>query len=297
MKTVIYPDFLYIGVARAGSSWLYECLREHPEVFVPLAKDIEFFDNNYEKGSEWYLSFFKAGKHKKAVGELSHDYYLLPGTEKRIYQLLPDAKLICILREPVDKMISHYLFTRRLYPGNNIRFEDLISDTRKISRAENFALSTDIGLNIESVDYYSRLLPFYRDFPREHILVLFYDELKEDPSLFIAGIYDFLGVSSGFKPSALNERVNPASKARIPVVANTVYEAARIFRKLGFQNLVGWVKQNKFIHRLIHKEIKEDVYIPDSLKQKVKDFASRYYGELSELIGRPLPPGWFEDYI
>ena len=73
----VYPDFLYIGASKAGSSWIYEILREHPEVFVPLAKDIQFFDWHYDKGIDWYLSFFRPGRGKRAIGEVSHDYFLV----------------------------------------------------------------------------------------------------------------------------------------------------------------------------------------------------------------------------
>ena len=72
------PTFLYIGAARAGSSWMYEILREHPDVFVPLAKDIYFFDKHYDRGLQWYRSFFASAGGRRAIGELSHDYYLRP---------------------------------------------------------------------------------------------------------------------------------------------------------------------------------------------------------------------------
>ena len=60
----VYPTFLYIGAPKAGSSWLYEILREHPEVFVPTAKDTQFFDYYFDKGFDWYLSHLGGEREK-----------------------------------------------------------------------------------------------------------------------------------------------------------------------------------------------------------------------------------------
>ena len=78
---IVYPNFLYIGAEKAGSSWIYEILREHPQVYVPPAKDIQFFDKNFDKGIEWYLSLFGSGAGQIAIGEVSHDYFLAQETD------------------------------------------------------------------------------------------------------------------------------------------------------------------------------------------------------------------------
>lgn len=293
---VVHPDFLYIGAARAGSSWIYECLREHPQVFVPVAKDIEYFDNNFTRGREWYLAFFQEGKGRKAVGELSHDYYLLETTARRIHDLLPQARLICSLREPVDKMISHYLYARRLHPRLRFDFTDLIADPDKISRTGNHPLSTEIDLTIESVDYYRKLLPFFSLFPRENILVLFYDDLQRDPHAFIRSIYRFLGVAEDFVPTVLDRRVNPAGNSRFPRLTGLLYSAARLVRKMGGQNLVGRMKRNVWLKRFMFTPPPERIDVPEETRRYIHDFAARDYPRLAEMIGRDLPAGWTDPF-
>lgn len=66
-EDAVYPNFLYIGGYKSGSSWIYEALREHPQVFVPPAKDIQFFDVYYDKGIKWYLSFLRMQKKRKRL--------------------------------------------------------------------------------------------------------------------------------------------------------------------------------------------------------------------------------------
>ena len=96
------PNFLVIGAQRAGTTWLYECLREHPEIFLPETKELHYFDLNHEKGYEWYFQHFE-GASEKAIGEITPNYYQYPGAIEKAHALLPEAKFIFILREPKAK--------------------------------------------------------------------------------------------------------------------------------------------------------------------------------------------------
>ena len=103
------PDFICIGVQRAGTTWLYECLKEHPEIFVPETKELHFFNDNYEKGMTFYSDFFNdANSTKQVIGELTPNYYHDFTALERISQSLPNVKIIFILREPVARAYSHY---------------------------------------------------------------------------------------------------------------------------------------------------------------------------------------------
>ena len=103
------PDFICIGVQRAGTTWLYECLKEHPEVFVPETKELHFFNDNYEKGIEFYSQYFEeADSVNQVIGELTPNYYHDIQALQRISQKLPNVKVILILREPIARAYSHY---------------------------------------------------------------------------------------------------------------------------------------------------------------------------------------------
>lgn len=274
----IFPNFLYIGASKAGSSWIYQVLREHPEVFVPDAKDIQFFDVYYNKGINWYLSFFRKSHGKTAIGEIAHDYFLSEQTAKRIHEWLPNVKLFCCLREPVEKTMSAYLYKKAIHMDKNTTFEDYISDP------------TNLKWNY----YYSNLLPFYQIFPQDQILVLFYDELKQDPTNFIKKIYSFIGVNPDFMPPSLHTNILPARKPRSYLFAHFAYKVGQILRQIGLANLVGQIKLHPFFELFLYKKIEQKPEFPIEMKKKLQEHFWKDYSDLSALIGRDLPASWFK---
>jgi len=274
---VTYPTFLYIGAEKAGSSWIYEILREHPEVFVPVAKDIQFFGKSYkEKSFDWYLSFFKLGAGKKAIGELSHDYFLSEETATVIQKHLPEVRLLCCLREPVERTVSSFCYYRTTFLDKKISFEAFAFDERVLKLS----------------DYYYNLRPFYERFPRENILVLFFDDLKNDPWHFAERIYEFLRVDPGFQPEVLHQKVLPASEPRITWLTHLAYKTGLILRKLGLANVVGTVKRNEAFQRLLYRKLEKEPETLEEVRQKLKEYYRERYERLPELIGQPLPEEW-----
>jgi len=279
-KSIILPTFLYIGSQKAGSTWIYDTLKEHPEVFMPEAKNLNFFNMHYWRGIEWYASFFKVKGEVKAIGEASHDYFLSEETAQRIYENLPEVKLICCLREPVERTISAYIFYRR------------IDITRETTFAQ-FAFRPD---TLKYIDYYNNLLPYYKLFPKENIQVLFFDELKADPEKVAKKLYNFIEVDSQFTPSTINLKIHPAAEPRWDKLAHLVYKAACFTRERGFLNFLGRTKRNILLNRILYKKVNEKPEIPYHLKVKLRDYFKDDYQKLAELIERPLPESWFSDY-
>lgn len=279
---VVYPNFLYIGAEKAGSSWIYEILREHPQVFVPVAKDIQFFDKNYDKGIDWYLSLFKPGAGQRAIGEVSHDYFLAEESAALIQKHLPEVRLICCLREPIERTMSSFLFYKTTVLDKETTFAE-------------FALDDKI---LKLSDYYYNLRPFYQRFPRENILVLYFDDLKQDPRVFAQRIYKFLQVDSDFQPKILYQKVLPASEPRFGWIAHLVYQIGLLLRKAGLVNVVGTVKRTGTFRGLFYRELERKPEIPAEIRQKLKTYYAERYRELPILIGQPLPEAWgFEQVI
>ena len=157
------PNFLYIGPDKSGSTWLFHVLSRHPECYVPAAKDIYFFDRYYDRGLEWYLSFFKDAPPKaKAIGELSHDYLFSAQAASRIARDLPCVRLVTNLRNPVERTFSHYLYLVRSGKTNQ-SFEIAL---------EQFPELIDNSL------YAKHLSAYFREFRRANIRVLFFDRLQ-----------------------------------------------------------------------------------------------------------------------
>jgi len=284
----ISPNFLYIGASKAGSSWIFECLKEHPDAFVPPAKDVHFFHLHYEKGVAWYQGFFKGGKDKKAVGELSHDYFLFEEVADKIKALNPDVKLLVSLREPVDKMLSNYHYAKRTYLKEEVSFEDFFF------HHERYQKNHYQNMHKETANYYQNLRPFYERFPKENILVVFFDDLKTQPEKFIQSIYQFLEIDEAFVPSVLHTKVNPQQKARFSIVARLAYSTASVLRGLGLANVVGAVKRNAFFEKMLYQKPKEKTSVlEEDVRRKVYDYYVGDYNKLSALIGRDLPSGWY----
>lgn len=281
------PTFLYIGAAKSGSSWIFEALDAHPDVFVPPAKDIMFFDKFYDRGMDWYLSYFAKAGASQARGELSHDYFLSSGTAQRIHERLPGVKLICCLRESVEYMISHYQYNRSKTFKYNAPGEPAGSMS-----FETFIRHPEV---VPLVDYYNNLKPFFDLFPRDQILVLYYDDLRTDVRAFAHTLYTFLGVDPHFEPWCLTERVNEAGNARAQWLAVLSYEIGLLVRKLGFANVVGRVKRNRLFNALLYTTEGEAFEIGAEARREVYETYSKDYSKLEGLLEKPLPPSWYRE--
>jgi len=131
------PHFIILGAQKAGTTSLYHYLADHPQVIPPAHKEIHYFDLNSEKGIDWYqmhfAPYFKANasqnenKTSKSsiTGEASPYYLFHPRAPQRLASLLPNAKLLILLRNPVDRAYSHYQMAKR-YGVENHSFEKAI---------------------------------------------------------------------------------------------------------------------------------------------------------------------------
>jgi len=235
------PNFLFIGPDKTGSSWLYEVLRAHPQCFVPVAKDIYFFDRHYDRGIQWYLSFFSsAHENVKAIGELSHDYLFSGTVAERISRDLPKVKLLTCLRDPVERTFSQYLFlVRSGWAHGNIE-----------QALEEYPMLVENSLYAKYLEKYFRL------FRKEQIKVLFFDDLQKDPTAFAHSIFDFLGVDF-VDHINYSKKVLAAGKSRSPVLSKALHACADIARSLGLVNLVGVAKRSA-LTRLLYKDYGND---------------------------------------
>ena len=106
------PDFVVIGTQKGGTSYFYRLLTEHPLVSRAAAKELHFFDNKFAEGVRWYRRCFSEGKlvdgQRTITGEASPSYLFDPQVPERMARIVPNARLIALLRNPVDRAYSHY---------------------------------------------------------------------------------------------------------------------------------------------------------------------------------------------
>jgi len=280
-QEIRFPNFLYIGASRSGSTWLYQILKEHPDVFVPLAKDVMFFDRNFERGLGWYASYFKNWGQETAAGELSHCYFLEETTAVRIHQTLPDVKLICCLREPVDKALSDYLYNQNVTMEVDLRLHKDFADYVRLPEVA------------WAVNYDVLLAPFFKLFGPQRILVLFYDELKSNPEDFAKRVYTFLGVDAGVRPPSLHTRINAARTSRFSGASWVAKKLGEWIRARGMGNVVGLVKHSPLFVNLFYSQGAQKPRLDDKILSEARLRLPRRFAELEQLVGRRVPDAWY----
>lgn len=272
------PTFLYIGAARAGSSWMYEILREHPQVFVPVAKDIYFFDRHYDRGLEWYRSFFESAGGRRAIGELSHDYYLSDVAAARIAHDLPNVRLICCLREPVDRALSSYGFNEGTGFIPDLTFERDIQQPQIVHQSQ----------------YASRLAPFFELFPRPRMKVFFFDELQNDSENFARQLYEYIGVDPAFESPTIQTRVNAAHQPRLHFLPKAAWRIGGLLRASGAANVVGAIKRHPLTERLLYRPRHQRLTVDPAIATGFRQSLAGEMEALQRYLGRPLPAGWLQ---
>jgi hypothetical protein len=205
-QNLVLPDFLCIGVQKAGTSWLYENLRLQPEIFMPDKKELDYFSNSYQLYSyplSYYSSYFDQAQ-KKLKGEAT-PYSDLPIERiQLIHKIMPQVKLIIILRNPVDRIWSAGLM--HLVRARQQKFEEILE-----SEFQHFLEKEEILKQ----GFYTDLLKNWRVyFPDSQLHISFYDDLMNDPKLFLQNVLHFLGIDN--TKVFIPERVNESPKHPMP---------------------------------------------------------------------------------
>ena len=203
------PDFLIIGAAKAGTTSLYEHFRAHPEIFMPRLKEARFFsyDGRGNKVKfpvqtlEEYTALFEGVSGEKAVGEATPHYLTWPEAAGRIRDLLPEARLIASLRNPVDRSFSIYQMNQRNHAAN-------------VDVPYARAMKTEPYLQDGSAAHLERFLALY---PREQLRIILLEDLEARPKATLAGLFGFLGVDTAFVPD-VSKVANPGGTPRIKLV-------------------------------------------------------------------------------
>lgn len=179
------PNFIVIGAARSGTTSLFQYLDAHPNIAMSPVKELNFFSRlAYEKkGINWYRNRFPKGNNLLSIGEASTSYTTYPyapDVAARIAKYNPDMRLVYVVRNPLDRYVSHFL--QRTKSGRETRlFEDTFKDLEK----ETFAWQGR---------YYYQLSQYLQVFPKDQIKVISFDDIKSDTDRVVQDLYRFLGV-------------------------------------------------------------------------------------------------------
>lgn len=190
------PHFIVIGASKCGTTSLYKYLGQHSQVLPPINKEIDFFNFNYEQGKDWYFAHFLVLPQEQGfiTGEASPSYFSYPNVDRRIRELIPQIKLIVLLRNPVERVISHYHHCIREGAERDSLESALNSELKIIKKATPSQLSyfegyLGIGL------YVYKLRRWLSLFPPEQFLIIRSEDLYENPPEIMAQTYDFLNIT------------------------------------------------------------------------------------------------------
>jgi len=228
------PHFMIIGTQKGGTTSLYQYLIQHPCIAPIWIKEPHFFDIYFYKGLPWYRSHFPTTvqqyysrhiqKHDLITGEASPYYLFHPQAAKRVAKTLPKAKLIIILRNPVDRAYSQYQHQTRQEGVEPLSFEDALANEEKRLAGEEEKILTDekyFSFNHRHYSYLARSkyieqLPAWMElFPKEQFLILRSEDLYTEPKAVVKQTLDYLNLPS----SHLSQKYKPFNDAKYTKMA------------------------------------------------------------------------------
>lgn len=201
------PSFIIPGAMKAGTTSLFGYLSGHPQLAASREKEVHYFDVNFHRGARWYAGQFprprRGADGRPRLSFESSPYYLFePRVPARVHALLPDVKLVMLVRDPVDRAFSHYHNNRRL-GRERLSFEEAIDAEEERLAGEEERMLADPGyvsLVHKRFSYLARglyaeqLLRWRRFFAAEQMLVVDAGRLFADPRVVVAEVVSFLGL-------------------------------------------------------------------------------------------------------
>ena len=274
------PEFIIIGAAKSGTTALYEYLVEHPDVFMSPIKETNFFawdDNDVKsifghkpknyfpvKSISKYQEIFAKAEADKVCGEASPLYLESATATKKIHGMIPDVKIIVILRNPADRAFSDYCMQIRH------------SYTEK---------TVEVGLapdshSVQGGNYYTMLKQYYDIFPSENILVLKFEDLKNNPEKQAQKLFNFIGVDGKFLPD-FNKRHNPGGYPRNMFINKVLAVASR-------RETMKWLTPNWLVQLIKRRREGNWADLPEfppEIRSQLVDSYKDEVGKLSQLTG------------
>jgi hypothetical protein len=171
------PNFIAVGVGRSGTTWLHDVLTGH--VGLPYGvKETDFFLRNYGNGINWYRSFFRHCPRGQPIVEICPTYFSSADARRRMKLHIPDCRIICTFREPVERAYSHYKLMRHNV-WTRASFEEVVDRSEEIAEMNRYAFN---------------LSGWQQTFGHDNVLICLYDDLQQDPQGYLDAVCDFIAI-------------------------------------------------------------------------------------------------------
>lgn len=169
------PSFFVVGPPRTGTSWLHDVLSQHTVLPYPT-KETRFFDKHFDRGFDWYRAHYSVSTENRLVGEVAPTYFVSNLARERIAERVPAARVICIFRNPVDRLVSLYR-VKRAYGMIPWNFEEAIVRDSEL---------------LESSKYSTNLKAWLQTLGKDRVLATVYDDLRDEPQAYLDRVADFI---------------------------------------------------------------------------------------------------------
>ena len=304
---MVKPNFFLIGAPKCGTTAVAKALAAHPEIFISEPKEPEYFV--YARGNPYgfdpksnisnladYMALFDGVRDKKVVGEASPLYMYAPYIASEIIAFNPDAKIMVILSNPVERAYSHYLFwyqyeKRAPVSPNDFREKFFTGAfNSKIVLGDGDYIPMEF---VRSFGFYHRLLqPYFATFPRERILVLSYDDLKANPAYFLKRVLKFLQVDDNWQTELVLENVTIEPKSRLLYywlnLDNRSGTRQQLKRLFGSSEMAKSIRA--MINRINQRKVPATEFLSDGLFRELIEVYRDDITNLSRMVGTDFTP-------
>jgi hypothetical protein len=201
----VLPTFLVIGAQKSATTSVIHYLGGHPDVFA-LRDEVHFFDRNYDRGIDWYRHLFAGGEEARAVGESTPEYMYLEEVPARLAQHVPTARLVAILRNPVDRAYSQY-WHNRTRGAEPLGFEDALrAEEERLAGGD--PVSRSRYSYVDRGRYLQQLQRVCEHFPGDLVRVELFEDLQRDRPGVVRSLFRFLGLEEGIVPEGIDRARN-----------------------------------------------------------------------------------------
>lgn len=270
--------FLGIGAQKCASTWLYGVLQQCPDVRVSDEKEVDFFSYYFDRGYEWYERHLTSDPPRRHRGDISPSYFIHPAAADRAAAYNPDLHVFVTLRDPVQRAFSNHLHEARKghITGANLVFATAMANN---------------PLYLDQGRYATHLARWLNAFPRDHVHILFQEEIHADRPGMARQITDCLGLPA--LTDFLDLRANESVTYRNPVIGEFLGKFGTAARRYGLGRLVENVKSAPGIRqfRAANREDMRDI-VPAMTGDDIRNLMDQYADEvtrLETLIGRQAP--------
>ncbi len=246
--------FIGIGAQKCATSWLHDALATHPQVATSDPKELNYFNANYERGAVWYEGKFRTSPSTVIAGEFSPNYFISRDAAERAQKYNPDMRLVALLRDPVARAFSSHLHEiRKKHIPDNTTFE---------------AAMRDNPAYVQQSQYRANITRWLDYFPRAQLLILFAEDIADEPHASFAKIAAHLRISPAIENEVIGGRSHESVAVKSESLQNILRFSGDLARKAGAGGTVARIKSVPAIATVLKRNRTDlRMHVPDMMPE------------------------------